>query len=47
MSTSHTFCSKSKQKHANKGLILFVSSEILYDCCLLNFIMHAILHLSF
>ena len=46
MSTNHTFCSKSEQTYVNKGLIIFVSSEILHDCCLFNF-MHAILHLSF
>ena len=41
--------SKSKQKQANKGLhiCLFISSKILHDSCFFNFILHAILHLSF
>ena len=46
MSTSHTFCSKSKRKHANKGLILFVSCKILHDCCLILLCMLSCICLS-
>ena len=41
--------SNSKQKQANEGLqiCLLISSKIFRDSCLFNFILHAILHLSF
>ena len=46
---SFNSCSNSKQKQANEGLqiCLIISSKIFRDSCLFNFILHAILHLSF
>ena len=46
---SYNSYSNSKQKQANEGLqiCLLISSKIFRDSCLFNFILHAILHLSF
>ena len=48
MQLSYSY-SNSKQKQGNEGLQIcsLISSKIFRDGCLFNFILHAILHLSF